>query len=80
MDLVAAFDPTRLAIWRPTGDSAQIEWQVEPNDWGPTEARWRGADTVVFTRNRIGATPDTIHREPWHVARAPSGAWTLKAP
>jgi hypothetical protein len=67
-DLAAAFDPTRLAVWRVVGDSARVEWSAEPADWGPADAAWRGADTVAFT----------VHRPtPNDPAGSPAGAGTL---
>jgi hypothetical protein len=79
IDLVAAYDPTRLAIWRVTGDTAVREWSVEPEGWGPSDARWVGIDTLAFVKNHATDNPDRVRRERARVVRT-GGAWSVREP
>jgi hypothetical protein len=75
-DLEAANDPTRIAIYRFVADSADVEWQLEPEGWGPAEARWRGADTVAFRKLYPPSSPDSAKQDSALVVRSPNG-WKL---
>ena len=79
IDLVAAYDPTRLVIWRVTGDTAATEWSLEPDRWGrgPSNARWLGADTLAFVKKHATDDPDRVWREEARVVRA-GGTWTVR--
>lgn len=79
MDLEAAFDPTRLAVWRIEGDTAYTEWAIEPDEWGPSDARWRGDDTVTFTANVRTGEAGLTRPLAGRVART-GDAWRLLAP
>jgi hypothetical protein len=79
MDLVAAFDPTRLGVWRIEGDTAIAEWLVEPDAWGPSEVRWLGPDTVAFTANVPLAQPGQTRPVAALLVRSGS-AWVLRMP
>jgi hypothetical protein len=83
MDLAAAFDPTRLVVWRlagPARDTAEREIAAEPEGWGPSDARWRGPDTVAFTAHHIvPGDPGATRPAPGLLVRA-DGGWRLRAP
>jgi hypothetical protein len=83
MDLVAGHDPTRLVVWRlagPARDSAVREFSHEPERWGPSDARWQGADTITFTAHHVGDDePGPIRRTAGRLVRA-EGRWRLVAP
>lgn len=79
MDLEAAFDPTRLMVWRIEGDTAITEFSLEPDEWGPSAPRWRGADTVEFTANLQTTEPGRTRPVAGRLARN-GEAWSLLAP
>ncbi|MDF1505834.1 hypothetical protein PYV61_22975 [Roseisolibacter sp. H3M3-2] len=80
MDLVAEFDPTRLAVLRLDGDSAVVEWSHEPGRWGPSDVRWVGADTLAFVAHHVGpGDPEPVRRSAGLVVRA-GGRWRLALP
>lgn len=49
---VAGYAPNELQVWRVTADGLELEWELRPDDWGATDARWQGGDTVLFTMTR----------------------------
>jgi hypothetical protein len=79
MDLAAAFDPTRLAVWRMDGDTARLEWAIEPEGWGPAEPRWQGSDTVAFRAHHLGADPSAVGVSPGLLVRNEKH-WQLRRP
>jgi hypothetical protein len=79
MDLVAAFDPTRLAVWRMDGDTARLEWTIEPDGWGPAEPRWQGPDTVAFQAHHVGDGTSVLVVSPGLVVRS-ENRWQLRRP
>jgi hypothetical protein len=79
IDLVAAYDPTRLMVWRVAADSAIAEWSIEPTTWGPSDARWRDDDTVDFVANFTTSNPDSVRKSPASLVFDGS-RWTLRLP
>lgn len=49
-DLAAGYAPNTLQIWRLDDRGASLEWAIEPDAWGPTDGRWMGPETLMFTR------------------------------
>ncbi len=79
MDLVATFDPTRIAVLRIEGDTAHVEWQLEPELWGPAAAHWVGNDTIRFTANHVTSAPGTYRESEGLLVRTAKG-WALQQP
>jgi hypothetical protein len=79
MDLEAGYRPNRIAIYRFEGDAVIEEWEAEPMEWGPSDARWLGPDLVAFTHNRLdGSAPSGYVPSPAMVVRGAAG-WQLQA-
>ncbi|MFN8583573.1 MAG: hypothetical protein U0163_21670 [Gemmatimonadaceae bacterium] len=76
MDLVAAFDPTRLFVGAIVGDTMQTEFELEPTDWGPDSLAWSGADTVRFVQRWVTAEPGAYRDVRAKLVRSRSG-WQL---
>lgn len=55
-DLEAGYAPNTLQIWSLGEGRPVLEWEIEPETWGPTDGRWTDAETLTFTR-RCGAGP-----------------------
>jgi hypothetical protein len=85
-DNCAEADGSRAAIWRLSDSVPVREWHIEPLDcramrgWGATNPRWRGADTVEFTRLEFDSTVTDGHfaSRPMYVIRAGT-AWHVAA-
>ena len=50
LDLDAAYNPNRIAIYRSVGDSLMREWSLAPTDWGPGAPIWIDSATVQVPR------------------------------
>lgn len=49
-DLEAGYNPNTLQIWRFDGDAPAMEWETNPDTWGPVDGRWLGPRSLEFTR------------------------------
>ena len=47
---VSAYAPNLLQLWRVTADGLTLAWELEPEGWGATAARWTDATTVRFEK------------------------------
>jgi hypothetical protein len=56
-DLGAAYNPNRLSIWSFVGDSPELVWSIEPDDWMPGAVRW--VEATKFEAPRIAIDSDT---------------------
>lgn len=56
-DLEAGYGPNTLQIWQFTAEGPRMEWETNPDTWGPTEGRWAGPHRLEFTR-ACPAVPD----------------------
>jgi hypothetical protein len=56
-DLGAAYNPNRLSVWAFVGDSLELVWAVEPEDWMPGRVRWIA--TTKFEVSKIVVDKDT---------------------
>jgi hypothetical protein len=74
-------DGPALEIWRVTDSVPVREFRWRPGDcrhfvgWGPTDARWRGTDTLVYTRRQIQSRETTTGL----IVRR-GGRWEIVAP
>ena len=50
-DLEAGYNANALRILALDADSAWIEWEVEPDDWGPSSPRWATNNVLHFTKH-----------------------------
>lgn len=57
-DLAAGYAPNTIQVWRLDEGEPTLEWQVDPDAWGPTDGRWVDEDTLIFSR-RCGPDPST---------------------
>ncbi|HSH46028.1 MAG TPA: hypothetical protein VK966_09240, partial [Longimicrobiales bacterium] len=49
-DLEAGYNPNTLQVWRFTEEGPGLEYETQPDTWGPTNGRWTGPGTLEFTR------------------------------
>jgi len=91
-DNCTELDP-RLEVWRMTDSVPVREWQLHPwncktqSGWGPTAPRWRGPDTLAFTRNDMtahyvpgGSYPSIEYRKRPMLAVRNGRAWRIVTP
>lgn len=76
MDLVAAFDPTRLLVASLSGDTLQTEYEVSPEDWGPDSLQWHSDDTLRFLQRWVTEEPGAYRSSPAQLIRSATG-WRL---
>ncbi|HUF26104.1 MAG TPA: hypothetical protein VMM18_03890 [Gemmatimonadaceae bacterium] len=50
LDLEAGYNPNALRILGVDRDSVWVEWEIEPEDWGPSDARWQNPTALMFVR------------------------------
>lgn len=50
-DLEAGYNANALRILSLDADSAWIEWEVEPDDWGPSAPSWASNNVLHFTKH-----------------------------
>ena len=50
LDLEAGYNANALRILSLDADSVWIEWEVEPDDWGPASPSWTSNNMLHFTR------------------------------
>ena len=50
-DLEAGYNANALRILSLDADSAWIEWEIEPDDWGPSSPRWASNNVLHFTKH-----------------------------
>ena len=50
-DLEAGYNANALRILSVDADSAWIEWEVEPDDWGPSAPSWASNNVLQFTKH-----------------------------
>lgn len=64
-DVVAGYNPNRIAVYRVTESGATLAWERGTNDidWGPDEARWVDAQTLAYTRVAVEWQPDGTQAE-----------------
>jgi hypothetical protein len=69
-DTDAGYSPNRVRIYRSEADSAVLEWELEPELWGPVQPRWLDDSTVVVVRQPGALHPEsTVLRVPVTVRR-----------
>lgn len=77
---VAGYSPNELQVWRVTPDGLELEWEVQPDDWGAADPRWTDARTVRFQRTRH----DCENNEPICYDEASlrlrDGEWEVRTP
>lgn len=52
-DLEAGYSPNTVQVWSLAGDRPRMEWEHEPERWGPTAGQWRDNETLTFTRSCV---------------------------
>ena len=50
-DLEAGYNANALRILSLDADSAWIEWEIEPDDWGPSSPIWASNNLLHFTKH-----------------------------
>lgn len=50
-DLEAGYNANALRILSLDADSTWIEWEIEPDDWGPSSPRWVSNNALHFTKH-----------------------------
>ncbi|MFN8573548.1 MAG: hypothetical protein U0132_15950 [Gemmatimonadaceae bacterium] len=76
IDLVAAFDPTRLFVASLNGDTLRTEFELSPEDWGPDSLQWQGEDTLRFVQRLVTEEPGVYRSQPAQLIRSATG-WRL---
>jgi hypothetical protein len=76
MDLVAAYDPNGVQVWRRDRDSLVLELQREL-EWGPTQARWMDDSTASIGMNTDPLQADSATG--CALLRRRAGRWLLEA-
>lgn len=76
LDLVAAFDPTRLFVATLVGDTLATEFELSPTDWGPDSLRWDGDDTLRFVQQWVTDEPGVYRSSAAQLVRSAAG-WRL---
>ncbi|NLI76820.1 MAG: SH3 domain-containing protein [Candidatus Riflebacteria bacterium] len=54
LDLEAGFVPNGLKVYRVAKGQATLEWSTSPKEWGPSEPRWQGENTILFQKTLRG--------------------------
>jgi hypothetical protein len=80
-------DHPSMDVWRFTDSLPVLEWRLDPfscrtgNGWGPTDPRWRGADTIDFSRNdEVSAGNSRTYRRRALVAVRSAAGWRVVTP
>jgi hypothetical protein len=80
-------DQPSMDVWRFTDGLPVLEWRLDPwncrtgTGWGPTDPRWRGADTIDFIRNdRVLGGESAGYRRRAIVAVRGPGGWRVVGP
>ena len=73
-DTEAGYNPNRAQIYRLAGDSAVLEWQVEPSSWGPTDVLWINESTLTFHR-QPGLGTDSLRLSGITTVRLTTSGW-----
>jgi len=75
-DTEAGYDPNRVQVFRLVADSLVLEWQREPESWGPVEPRWLDDATLLIRRRPAVWHPDSTQLRRPLVLRRQGTAWT----
>jgi len=77
-------DHPSMDVWRFTDGLPVLEWRLDPwscrtgTGWGPTDPRWRGADTIDFVRNDQLLVGDSVtNRRRAMIAVRESAGWRV---
>ncbi len=67
MDLEAEYFPNAIEIWRILKEGLQLEWSLEPKDWGPSKAFWKDNKTIILKKlsveNKVLASLQIVYRD-----------------
>jgi hypothetical protein len=55
--LEAGYGPNTLQIWDLSDDGPELQWSVEPEDWGPAEGHWEDDFTLRFVQRQYCDDP-----------------------
>jgi hypothetical protein len=75
-DTEAGYVANRIQILRRSGDAFALEWQLEPESWGPDEPRWLDDSTVVVLRRPAIWHTDSLQLRAPLVLRRTDAGWT----
>jgi putative membrane protein len=53
MDVMAGYNPNRVRVYKVMPGRIELEWSLEPGDWGPTEATWLDNQTIRVGRSKL---------------------------
>lgn len=76
-DLAAGYAPNTLQVWRLEEAGPTRVWSIEPETWGPTDGRWTGPETLMFTRRCGPGQPGSPDCGGTDTLRRVDGAWSL---
>lgn len=81
LDLEAGYGPNVLQLWSLGGSGPELEWETEPERWGPVDGRWVDAGTLRFTRRGFceeGSDPGRGYCDREATVRRVDGEWTVE--
>lgn len=50
LDIHAGFTANRLRVYRLNQGNATLEWEIEPENWGPDQVSWQASDRISLQR------------------------------
>jgi len=76
MDVMAGYNPNRVQIYRVVTGSIELEWSLEPGDWGPAEAAWLDNQTIRVVRSKL-APSFTLYEAGTILLKYAEGMWSV---
>lgn len=80
LDLIAGYNPNRLALYRVTPTGATLAWKDESPEmeWGPDDVRWEDATTLSYTRvtSQWDDSGTPVETRTPQTLRLVNGVWT----